>query len=127
MLKQIVGPLGLAIALATTAPAFGQSETPPTDQTPPTNQTESQSPNQTESQFVGFPIYSSDGEQLGQVVQVAMLDGKLRGVRAELGQFLGLGTATAIISADIVQQKPDRLEVAMTAEEVRQALSKGKQ
>jgi hypothetical protein len=53
-----------------------------------------------------------------------MLDGKLRGVRAELGQFLGVGAATALISADIVDRKADRLEVMMTAEDVRKALTK---
>jgi hypothetical protein len=114
MLKPVTGLLGgllgLAVALGASATAFAQSESPPATQA--------------ETQLVGFPVYSSDGQQLGQVVQVAMLDGKLQGVRAELGQFLGVGAATALISADIVDRKADRLEVMMTAEDVRKALTK---
>lgn len=72
-------------------------------------------------------MYSSDGEQLGQVVQVAMSDGKFRAVRAELGDVLGLGTATVVIDADVLEQKPDRIEVTMTAEEVRKVLTNKKQ
>jgi hypothetical protein len=110
MLKPVTSLLGLAITLGTGVTAFAQSEIPPATQA--------------EKQLVGFPVYSADGQQLGQVVQVAMLDGKLRGVRAELGQFLGVGAATALISADIVDRKADRLEVMMTAEDVRKALTK---
>jgi hypothetical protein len=114
MLKPVTGLLGgllgLAVALGASATAFAQSESPPAAQA--------------ETQLVGFPVYSSDGQQLGQVVQVAMLDGKLQGVRAELGQFLGVGAATALISADIVDRKEDRLEVMMTADDVRKALTK---
>ncbi|NJO22349.1 MAG: PRC-barrel domain containing protein [Sphingomonadales bacterium] len=113
MLRPVTGSVCLAIALATAAPAFAQSEAPPNSQT--------------ETQFVGFPVYSSDGQQLGQVIQVAMADGKLRAVRAELGQFLGLGTATVMINADVVEQKADRLEVTMTAEEVRAVVMNRKQ
>jgi uncharacterized protein YrrD len=114
MIKPLM--LGLAIALAAAAPAVAQRDTPTTNETPSTDQTE--------KQLIGTPVYSSDGEQLGQVVEVAMADGKLRAVRAELGQFLGLGTATAMISGEIVEQKTDRLEVAMTADEVRKVLTK---
>jgi hypothetical protein len=110
MLKPVTGLIALAVALGAGVTAFAQSEAPPTIEA--------------EKQLVGFPVYSSDGQQLGQVVQVAMLDGKLRGVRAELGQFLGVGAATALISADIVDRKADRLEVMMTAEDVRKALTK---
>jgi hypothetical protein len=114
MLKPLVGSMGLALALATAVPAFAQGQTPPTSQS--------------ETQLVGFPVYSSDGAQLGQVVQVAMADdGKLRAVRAELGEFLGIGTATVVINADVVEQKPDRIEVTMTAEEVRKVLTSKKQ
>jgi hypothetical protein len=114
MIKPLM--LGFAIALAAAAPAAAQSDTPTTNETP--------SVDQTEKQLIGAPVYSSDGEQLGQVVDGAMADGKPRAVRAELGQFLGLGTATAMISGEIVEQKTDRLEVAMTADEVRKVLTK---
>lgn len=113
MLKPLVGSMSLVLVLATAVPAFAQTETPPTSQT--------------ETQLVGFPVYSSDGEQLGQVVQVAMAEGKLRAVSAELGNFLGLGTATVVIDAGVVEQKPDRIQVTMTADEVRKALNSRKQ
>ena len=53
-----------------------------------------------------------------------MSDGKLRAVRAELGDVLGLGTATVVINADVLEQKPDRIEIAMTTEEVRKGLNR---
>lgn len=111
--QTLVGAASLALALAAPVPVSAQVETRPADQA--------------ETQLVGFPVFSSDGQRLGQVIQVAMAGGQLRGVRAELGGTLGIGTATVVIGAEVLEQKPDRLEITMTAGQVRDALIQQKE
>lgn len=74
---------------------------------------------------VGLPIYTSDGEHLGEVVQVISFGDK-PALRAEIGSFLGLGTTTAVIPANMFQRKADRIELTMTAAEVRDTVAKQK-
>lgn len=85
-------------------------------------QTETQAAEPTTS-AVGLPIYTSDGEHLGKVVQVISFGDK-PALRAEIGSFLGLGTTTAVIPANMFQRKPDRIELTMTAAEVRDTVEK---
>lgn len=72
---------------------------------------------------VGLPIYTSDGEHLGEVVQIIPFADK-PALRAEIGSFLGLGTTTAVIPANMFQRKADRIELTMTAAEVRDTVEK---
>src|SRR5215831_929702 len=44
---------------------------------------------QSDARLVGLPLYSSDGEKLGEVTQIVTAAGQ-RAVRAEMGAFLGL-------------------------------------
>ena len=98
----------LAVAL-TAAPALAQERSP-------TAQMES---------LVGLALYSSDGQKLGQVTQVGM-SGTQPAVRAEIGGFLDVGQSAVVIPISMVQQKPDRIELAMTAAEVKDTLDKQK-
>ncbi|MGE5513767.1 MAG: PRC-barrel domain-containing protein [Bacteroidota bacterium] len=111
MLKSLATAASVAAALAI-APAIAQQDQPPT----------------TEGAIamVGLPIYSSDGEKLGQVTKVGTSGGQ-PAVQAEIGGFLGVEQSTVVISAAAFQQKPDRLELTMTAAEVGQTLSKQRQ
>ena len=72
---------------------------------------------------VGLPVYTSDGEHLGEVVQIISFGDK-PALRAEIGSFLGLGTTTAVIPANMFQRKADRIELTMTAAEVRDTVEK---
>jgi hypothetical protein len=72
---------------------------------------------------VGLPIYTSDGEHLGEVVQIISFGDK-PALRAEIGNFLGIGTTTAVIPANMFHRKPDRIELSMTAAEVRDTVDK---
>ncbi len=106
--------IAAALAIATAAPlaltpAFAQ-------------QSETQAAEPTTS-AVGLPIYTSDGEHLGEVVQVISFADK-PALRAEIGSFLGIGTTTAVIPANMFQRKPDRIELTMTASEVRDTVDK---
>jgi hypothetical protein len=76
--------------------------------------------------LVGLPVYSSDGQRLGQISEV----GSSRGtpaVRAEMEESLGIGPQNVIIFAHAFQQKSDRIELSMTAAEVKDTLFKQKQ
>jgi hypothetical protein len=75
-----------------------------------------------EQALLGLAVYSSDGQKMGQVTHVAM-SAPRQAVRAEIGGFLGLGQRSVIIPADMFVQKADRIEVSMTAEEVRDTLT----
>ena len=44
-------------------------------------------------------------------------------VRAEMGTFLGLGPSTVLIDAEVFQKKADRIELTMTAAEVKEKIS----
>jgi hypothetical protein len=83
-------------------------------------------PAQSEQNLLGLAVFSSDGQKLGAVTQVGM-SGAQQAVRAEIGGFLGLGPRSVIIPADMFVQKPDHIEVSMTAEEVRDSLTRQEQ
>ena len=75
--------------------------------------------------LVGLPVYSSDGQRLGQISEVGSSSGR-PAVRAELEESLGIGSRNVIIFAHAFQQKSDRIELMMTAAEVKDTLSKQK-
>ena len=88
-------------------------------------QSQSQAPAAAEAQspLIGLAVYTSDGEKIGQVTQVGLAGGK-PAVRAELDGFLGLSPSLVIIPVSMFEQKPDRIELALTAIEVKDTLSK---
>jgi hypothetical protein len=107
MLKHTLAGLTLAIALAG-VPASAQQTQPPAAQP--------------EAVLVGLPVYSSDGQKLGEVTE-AVRFGTRPAVRAEMGDFLGLGPSVVLIDADVFSKKDDRIELTMTAAEVRERIS----
>jgi hypothetical protein len=75
-------------------------------------------PSATVVDLVGFAVYSSDGEKLGEVTQVAATSGETV-VRAQIGGFLGIGPSDVIIPSSVFEKKADRIELSMTAAEVK--------
>jgi PRC-barrel domain len=106
----LAGSVALALIVS---PAIAQ-------QTPTPDQPSAQ---QVDPKLVGLPIYSSDGQKLGEVAEVGLSAGQ-PAVRAEMGEFLGLGAASVIIDATLFEKKTDRIEVAMTAEVIKDTVSK---
>jgi hypothetical protein len=43
---------------------------------------------------------------------------------ADMGAFLGLGPSPILIDPDVFRKKPDRIELTMTAAEVKERVSK---
>jgi ribosomal 30S subunit maturation factor RimM len=78
---------------------------------------------QEETELVGLPLYSADGERLGEITQVGM-HGEHKAVQAEIGGFLAMGPKTVIIPLVALEQKADRVELGMTAAEVKDMLSR---
>jgi len=71
-----------------------------------------------ESGLVGLAVYSSDGQKLGDVTHAGMAGDQMV-VRADFGNSLGFGPIAVIIPAALFVQKADRLEMKMTADEVK--------
>jgi hypothetical protein len=100
---------GIAVALGVSlGPAMAQPAPP--------------APAQQEATIVGLPLYSADGEKLGEVLHVGTHDGQ-PAVIAEMGVFLGMGVKQVLIPAEMVTRKGDRAKLPMTAEEVRKIIS----
>jgi hypothetical protein len=73
--------------------------------------------------MVGLSVYSSDGQKLGQVSEVGTSGGE-PAVRADMGEFLGMSPGSVIIGGKAFERKADRIEVAMTAQEIKDTISK---
>jgi hypothetical protein len=105
---------GILAAAIAASPAMAQ----PAQPTP--------APAPAEATLVGLAVYSSDGQRLGQVTHAGM-SGNQPAVRAEIGNFLGIGPSAVIIPADSFVQKADHIEISMTAAEVKDRLSEQQQ
>jgi len=76
----------------------------------------------------GLPVYSSDNEDLGRVVEVVRgSDGKVQAVRVEVGRFLGVGERTITIDAKSLEQLADRVRLRISGEAVRSSPEAKKQ
>ena len=69
---------------------------------------------------IGSPIYSSDGERLGEVTEVIMgPNNLLESVRLDMGAPLGIGPRIVTMRADQFERKGDRVTSKMTAADAR--------
>jgi hypothetical protein len=108
MLKALLVAATIVIPIATTS-VVAQEKQPPAAQA--------------EVTLVGLPVYSSDGQKLGEITEVGSSGGQ-PAVRAEIGEFMGLGSTPVVIPANIFERKGDRVEIRMTADEVKDTISK---
>ena len=68
----------------------------------------------------GMPVFSSDGKNLGQVVQVERgPDGKIQSVQIQVGHLLGIGEKTIAIDGSKLEQLQDRIRLMMSSDQVR--------
>lgn len=113
MMRPILAAGSLAFALAA-SPAMAQQQSPMPD--PPAAQ-------QVDPGLVGLAVYSSDGQKVGEIAEVGMAGGT-PAVRVEMGEFLGIGPSSVVINAKALERKADRVEVALTADEIKETISK---
>jgi len=70
------------------------------------------------SNLKGVTVYSSDGKDVGQVVEATRgPDGKIQSVQIQIGRLLGLGDKVVSISGDRLRELGDRLQVQMGADQ----------
>jgi hypothetical protein len=68
----------------------------------------------------GLPVFSSDGKNLGQIVQVERgPGGKIQSVQIQIGRLLGLGEKTITLEANKLEQLGDRIRLLMSSDQVR--------
>jgi len=67
----------------------------------------------------GRPVVSSDGKELGQVVEVNKgPDGRIHSIQVDVGRWLGLGSKVVTINADKFQHLADQVRLHLRGEEV---------
>ncbi len=106
---------GIAVTLAGPPAAAQQSPAP-----------EQPSAQQVDPTCVGVSIYSADGQKLGRVSAVGSSGGE-PAVRADMAEFLGEDSKNVIIGAKALAKKADRIEIAMTANEIKDTITKQRQ
>lgn len=114
MMRPILAAGSVAFALAV-SPAMAQQQSPMPD--PPA------AAQPVDPGLVGLAVYSSDGLKVGEIAEVGMAGGT-PAVRVEMGEFLGMGPSSIVINAKALERKADRVEVAMTADEIKETISK---
>jgi sporulation protein YlmC with PRC-barrel domain len=68
----------------------------------------------------GVTVFSSDGKDVGQVVEaVRGPDGKIQSVQIQIGRLLGIGDKVVSIDADKLQEMRDRITLKLNADQVR--------
>ncbi|HEY7550248.1 MAG TPA: PRC-barrel domain-containing protein [Hyphomicrobiaceae bacterium] len=66
----------------------------------------------------GLPLYSSDGKLLGRVIAAGVDNDDRPVLVAEIQRPLGIGPQAIAIPTDMFVQRPDRIELTITAAEV---------
>jgi hypothetical protein len=67
----------------------------------------------------GQPVVSSDGKELGQVVEVNRgPDGRIHSIQIDVGRWLGLGSKVVTIPADKFEHLADQVRLHLRGEEV---------
>jgi hypothetical protein len=67
----------------------------------------------------GLPVFSSDGADVGQVVDVVKTpDGTIQSIRIEIGRSLGIAPKVVTVNADTFEQLADRVRLQLGREDV---------
>jgi sporulation protein YlmC with PRC-barrel domain len=72
------------------------------------------------SHLKGLTVFSSEGKDVGQVVEaVRGPDGKIQSVQIQIGRLLGIGDKVVAIDAGNLQEIGDRIRLKLNADQVR--------
>lgn len=112
-----------AEAAAAASPNAAASDAKPIAQLPASSEQQSTGITLTEKvalTWVDKPVYSSDGENVGEVVDFQRnAADKVIGMRADIGGFLGLGETRVSVSPEQFNLQGDRVMLNLTAEQAK--------
>ncbi len=115
--QTIVAAVGAAREAIASREQQGQPQQSATGTTPQgtTAQGQQGAAAQATAPLKGLPVFSSDGKNLGQVVQVERSpDGKIQSIQIQVGRLLGLGEKTITIDGARIEQLGDRIRAMMS-------------
>jgi len=114
MWKELLAATALSTALAMT-PALAQQ----TGQGQMQGETQ-QRAGQEGAQYKGWPVFSSDGEKVGEVTEVMpSATGQGQKLRVQSDGFFGIGAKTVEINPDQYEAGQNRIELTMSADEAK--------
>lgn len=119
MWKEILCATALSTALAITPALAQDTQQGQTERTQ--DQTQGTTPQQGQAQYQGWPVFSSDGEKIGEVAEV--MGGETdreRKLVVESEGFLGVGAKKMEVQGDQYQAAQNRIELRMTAEQAKE-------
>jgi hypothetical protein len=61
---------------------------------------------QTDPALVGLPLYSSDGQQVGEIKEAGKSSSGQQAVRSQMNETLGVGSVSVVIDAELFQKTP---------------------
>jgi hypothetical protein len=73
--------------------------------------------------LVSLPVFASDGRRIGEVVQIGVYNGQ-KAVIANLDPAIGVRPQGVLIPRNLYREKADRIEIALTTDEVKKTLAK---
>lgn len=128
MLREFLTITGVALALAA-SPALAQQQGTGETQQPPAATQPSGADSAQTGALTGLEVHSSDGQRVGTVISAeAGTGGESSGsIRVDVGAFLGIGPKAVEIDAAKYSHENDRIELMMTADEVRELPDVGNQ
>jgi sporulation protein YlmC with PRC-barrel domain len=77
-----------------------------------------------ETQLYGLPIFTSDGVRVGAVAETGTDNDGQFVLLSELERWLGIGTQIVAIPLELIVIHADRIDLFLTATEVKERLSK---
>ena len=78
---------------------------------------------QIDKSLIGLPLVTSDGETVGYITEVGIVDGHVIAI-GEIVRLLGIGYDAVAIPVEMFAHKGDHAELTITAEEVRALLKR---
>lgn len=118
MWKEILCATALSTALAITPALAQDTQQGQTQQMQ--GETQGMTGQEGQAQYRGWPVFTSDGEKVGEVTQVMPGSGGQREkLRVESGGFFGIGSKTVEITPDQYKVAQNRIELQMTAEQAK--------
>ncbi len=68
----------------------------------------------------GLDVFGSEGQAVGKVAKVNVVDGKVKSVEVQSGGWFGFFKKTYVVPVESLNKKGGRIELSMTSEQAKQ-------